>query len=69
MQPNKTVLFASVVLLLALFTLKGQFGTMPSFAASHSFTATAVSVRFAAHMAELRLRHALAVIGRIITIR
>jgi len=65
MQQSRTLVFASMVILLALLALRGHFGTMPL----NGSNTAAVSVRLAAHMAELQIRHALATVGRFITIR
>lgn len=69
MQQSRALVFASVVILLALLTLRGHFGTMPLNGTWTNTAAATISVRLAAHMAELHIRHALAVVGRFITIR
>ena len=65
MQQSRALAFSSVVLFLVLLVLKGHFGAMPlSWSA-----ASTISVPFAAHMAELHIRHTLASVGRIVSIR
>lgn len=65
MQPNRAIGYSSVVLFLALLVLRGHFGAMPFGWAS----SPTISVPFAVHMAELHIRHTLATVGRVITIR
>ncbi|MDR3528270.1 MAG: hypothetical protein P4L57_13425 [Rhizomicrobium sp.] len=69
MQQSRTLVLASMVILLVLLALRGHFGSMPMSNPWSNTAATTVSVRLAAHMAELQIRHALATVGRFVIIR